>query len=236
MSSRPLEPFCCAFQNGTTLPLTFRFTNVDTKSCRFMMVERRDGVKSIATKVRNSWFYWITGEIEWIECVVDPGATMRMHCDASSQLKCTMRVFMPDTLHFVSSRETEYVLHFKHDDDTYVYKYNVHLSTVRYVTERRCPSTTPTAFKQLFFKTQLIQGNSPHDGLEISNLGSHILSKDSSMWNEFLVPGLEESGLHRTSIRPFRGGNRLPVAAKAHEQAAADAVEADVPVPFVRSE
>ena len=159
-----------------------------------MMVERRDGVKSIATKARNPWFYWFTGEIEWIECVIDPDATMRMHCDASSQLKCTMRVFMPDTLAFQTSRETEYVLHFQHDDDTYVYKYNIHLSTVRYVTERGCPSSTPTDYKQLFFKTQLLQGNSPHDGLEIANLGSHILTQSSSLWDEFIVTSASLGG------------------------------------------
>jgi len=188
MSSRPLEPFCCAITNASPLALTLRFTNVDTKSCRFMMVERKEGVCAIATKARHPWLYWFTGEIEWIECVIDSGATMRMHCDASSQLKCTMRVFQPDALHFKISRETEYVLHFKHDDDTHVYKYNINVHAVRYVSERRCPSAEPTEFKQLFFRTQLTQGNSVHDGIEISNLGTHILSSESQWWDEFVPP------------------------------------------------
>ena len=153
-----------------------------------MMVERNDGVCAIATKARHPWLYWFTGEIEWIECVVDSGATMRMHCDASSQLKCTMRVFQPDALHFKISRETEYILHFQHDDDTYVYKYGIDVHAVRYVSERRCPSTEATDFKQLFFRTQLKQGNSVHDGIEIVNLGSHILSSESEWWGHFVPP------------------------------------------------
>ena len=153
-----------------------------------MMVERNDGVRAIATKARHPWFYWITGEIEWIECVVEKGATMRLHCDASSQLKFTMRVFQPDTLDFKLSRETEYILHFQHDDDTYVYKYSIDVHAVRYVTERQCPSEFPTDYKQLFFRSQLKQGNSVHDGIEIVHLGSHILSVESPEWDTFVPP------------------------------------------------
>jgi len=188
MSSRPLEPFACQLTNKTSLALVLRFTNVDSKTCRFLMVERADGVKSIATKVRNRWFYWWTGEMEWIECVVDPGATMRLHCDASSMLKCTMRVFLPDEQHFVRSRETEYVFHFKHEDDTYVYTYSITMAGARFVTENGCPAYGASDYKQLFFRTQLLRGNSVHDGLEVTHMGQHIVTELSDQWDQFVVP------------------------------------------------
>ena len=189
MSSRPLIPFACAFHNTTPLPLLLRFTNVDTKTCRMMMIERSDGVSSVAVQPRRSWWRWLlTPDIEWIECAVKPDCTLKLHVDASSRMALTARIHLPLLHKLNASSPSRFVLHFKHDDDTGVYVYKVRLSGARYVDETTLsPTDDRTDLKELVMLVQLTSGNSLHDGVEMQSLGRHVLQSDSDVWDNFTV-------------------------------------------------
>lgn len=189
MSSRPLLPFACALQNTSTLPLMLRFTNVDSKTCRLMMIERSEGVSSVAVQPRRSWWRWMfTPDIEWIECAVQPGATLRLHVDASSRIATTARVHMPLLNGLEASSASNFVLHFKHDDDTSVYAYRLALVGARYVDEDTLsPTDELTDLKEVVMTLQLTSANSVHDGVEMKGLGHHVLRSDAPTWSDFPV-------------------------------------------------
>jgi len=189
MSSRPLIPFACAFRNTTPLPLLLRFTNLDTKTCRMMMIERSHGVSSVAVHARTSWWRWLFAtDIEWIECAVRPGCTLKLHVDASSRMALTARIHLPLLHKLNASSPSRFVLHFKHDDDTAVYEYRVVLDGARYVDEATLsPTDEATELKELVLTVQLTGGNSPRDGVEMDALGRHVLQSDSPTWDSFPV-------------------------------------------------
>ena len=195
MSSRPLIPFACAFTNHTPLPLLLRFRNVDTKTCRMMMIERAEGVSSVVVQTRRSWWRWMfTPDIEWIECAVKPGCTLKLHVDASSRIALTARIYLPLLHKLNASSPSSFVLHFKHDDDTSVYEYRVTLSGARYVDEvTLSPSYEATDLKELVLMVQLTSGNSVHDGVEMQQLGRHVLQSDAAVWDQFPV---QERNVH----------------------------------------
>lgn len=165
-----------------------RFTNVDTQTCRMMMIERAPGVSSVAVHERNSWLRWLFApDVEWIECAVDPGCSVKMHADASSKLSLVARIHMPLVHKLHTSKPTKCVLHFQHDDDTQVYQYRITLDTGSYCTAngRRAEDGLATDLLELALRCQMTQSNSVHDGVQIVALGKHILRKESGVWASF---------------------------------------------------
>lgn len=180
MSSRPLLPYACEFHNASAFPLMIRFTNVDTRSCRMMMIERTEGVTSVAVRERTPWLRWLFApNIEWIECAVEPQCRVKLHADASAKLALVARIHRPLVHKFTVSQPTRFVLHFKHDDDTQVYQYRLTLDSPRVCSD--------PWLKELILRTQMLQNNSPHDGVQIVALGEHVFSNDSDLWDHFVV-------------------------------------------------
>lgn len=154
-----------------------------------MMIERSQGVSSVSVQARRSWWRWIfTPDIEWIECAVKPGCTLKLHVDASARMALTARIHLPLLHKLNASAPSSFVLHFKHDDDTAVYEYNVALTGARYVNDTTLsPTDEPTDLKELVLLVQLTGGNSVHDGVEMQSLGRHVLQSDSPCWGAFPV-------------------------------------------------
>jgi hypothetical protein len=168
-----LEPCCFEVTNDTPMTMCVRVTNAESNTCHFMMVERGEGVASVVSYAPHSTSWaWIRPNVEWIESSVEPGATMRLHCDASRELMFTARAFNPYASHFRLSEPSVYRVRC-----LTATPYSLCVQSVQYLSEDNLTKR---------FFVHLKAGSD--EGIETVRLGKHVISytnpENSALWGD----------------------------------------------------